>query len=121
MATEIVKKGSIGESNLVPGSFTGNYTSLSRPASNLVQLERLSTSAISFTNELQKAMQKNPTALRAAMMQPLKVQNVQNSLPLLGSINQRIGIEGAILSLRPILYYCQFNKKMSPAPVPRYM
>lgn len=114
MAGEIVKKDSVKEGNLVPGYFTGNYTSSSRGLPNTTQLQKLSTAAISFTNELQKALQQNPMALKTAMMQPVKVQNVPNSLPLLGSVTQRIGIEGALLSLRPILYYCQFSKKISP-------
>ncbi len=116
MAAEITRRNQIEVTGLVPGSFTGNYTAASRPSSNLHQLDRLSTAAISFTNELQKAIKQNPVALKAALTQPLKIQNVPNCLPLLGTINQRIGIEGAILSLRPILYYCQFSKKTSPAP-----
>ena len=116
MATELVKRDLIKETNLVPGSFTGNYTTVNRPVLNSTHLEKLSTAAVSFTEELQKTMKQNPVALRAALTQPVKVQNVPNNIPLLGSVMPRIGIEGVILSLRPILYYCQFNKKMSPAP-----
>ena len=121
MATDLVKVDSNKTSNLLPGYFTGNYTAAAanRIIPNLPQLEKLSTAAVSFTNELQKAMKQNPVALRAQLMQPVKVQNVPNCLPLTASVTQKIGVEGAILSLRPILYYCQFNKKN--APQPRFM
>ena len=115
MATDLVKVDSAKPSNLLPGYFTGNYTAAAnRIIPNLPQLERLSSAAVSFTNELHKALKQNPVALKAALMQPVKVQNVPNCLPLTASVTQKIGVEGAILSLRPILYYCQFNKKNSP-------
>ena len=116
MATDLVKIDSTKDLNLLPGYFTGNYTAVNNRISNLPQTQKLSSAAVSFTNELQRAMKQNPVALRAAMMQPAKVQNVPNCLPLTASVTQKIGAEGAILALSAALRYCQYYKKNSPAP-----
>lgn len=116
MATDLARRDSAKDLNLLPGYFTGNYTTANRTSTNIPQIQKLSSAVQSFTNELQKAMQQNPVALRAAMMQPAKVQNVSNCLPLTASVTQKIGAEGAILSLSAALRYCQYYKKMSPAP-----
>lgn len=116
MATDLVKVDTAKELNLLPGYFTGNYTAINRSLSNIPQVQKLTGAVQSFTNELQRTMQQNPAALRAAMMQPVKVQNVPNSLPLTASVTQRIGAEGAILALSAGLRYCQYYKKNSPPP-----
>ena len=116
MATDLVKRDTSKDLNLLPGYFTGNYTAANNRLSNLPQAQRLSSAALSFTNELQRAMQQNPVALRAAMQQGGKVQNMQNYLPLTASVTQRIGAEGAILALSAALRYCQYYKKNSPPP-----
>ena len=114
MAADPIKIDSEKNPNLLPGYFTGNYTAINNRISNLPT--KLSTAAVSFTNELQKLMQQNPMALRAAMQQPAQVQNVPNALPFTALVIQKIGVQGAILALSVGLRYCGFNKKMSPAP-----
>ena len=116
MSTSLAKRDSVKELNLLPGYFTGNYTVTNKTSTNIPQIQRLSNAALSFTNELQKLMQQNPIALRATMMQPVKVQNTPNALPLLGAVTQKIGTEGAILALSAGLRYCQYYKKNSPPP-----
>ena len=115
MDTDLVKRDSAKDLNLLPGYFTGNYTSANNRISNLPQAQKLSSAAQTFTNELQRAMQQNPVATKAAM-QGAKVQNVPNCLPLTASITQRIGAEGAMLALSAALRYCQYYKKNSPPP-----
>ena len=116
MAANLVKRDSAKDLNLLPGYFTGNYTAVNNRISNLPQAQKLSNAALSFTSELQRAMQRNPVALKAVMQQPAKVQNLPNCLPLTASVTQKIGAEGAILALSAALRYCQYYKKNSPAP-----
>ena len=115
MATDLVKRNLTKDLNLLSGYFTGNYTAANNRISNLPQVQKLSSAAQSFTNELQRAIQQNPAAVKAAM-QGAKVQNVPNCLPLTASVTQKIGAEGAILALSAALRYCQYYKKNSPAP-----
>ena len=116
MATDLVKRNSDKDLNLLPGYFTGNYTAANNRIASLPQVQKLSNAALSFTNELQKLMKQNPVALKALMMQPAKVQNVPNCLPLTAAVTQKIGPEGAVLALGAGLRYCQYYKKNSPAP-----
>jgi hypothetical protein len=115
MASNLVKRDSAKDLNLPPGYFTGNYTAANNRISDLPQTQKLSSAALSFTNELQKLMKQSPMALKAAL-QPAKVQNLPNCLPLTAAVTQRIGAEGAILALSAALRYCQYYKKNSPAP-----
>lgn len=116
MATDLVKIDPERKQNLLPGYFTGNYTAISNKIANVPQTQKLSNVAESFTNELQKLMKQNPAALRAALAQPAKVQNLPNCLPLTSGVTQKIGAEGAILALSAALRYCQYYKKNSPPP-----
>ena len=113
MATDLVKRDSAKDLNLLPGYFTGNYTAANRTSTNIPRIQKLSSAAQSFTDELQRAIQQNPIAVRAAI-QGGKVQNLPNCLPLTASVTQRIGAEGAVLALSAALRYCQYYKKNSP-------
>ncbi len=115
MNTDLVKRDSTKDLNFLPGYFTGNYTAKAS-SSSIPQIQKLTNAAQSFTNELQRAMQENPIVLKNTMMQPAKVQNVLNGLPLTASVTERIGAEGAILALSAALRYCQYYKKNSPSP-----
>jgi len=115
MATNLVKRDSAKDLNLLPGYFTGNYTAANNRISDLPQVQKLSNAALSFTHELLKLMEQSPMALKAAM-QPAKIQNLPNCLPLTASVTQRIGPEGAVLALSAALRYCQYYKKNSPPP-----
>lgn len=115
MSTDLTKRDLGKNLNLLPGYFTGNYAAVNRSSGSIPQIQRLTNAAKSFTDELTKLMQQNPVALRAAM-QPAKIQNLPNCLPLTASVTQKIGAEGAVLALSAALRYCQYYKKISPAP-----
>ncbi len=115
MAADLTKIDSEKDPNLLAGYFTGNYAAINRSSGSIPQIQRLTNAAESFTNELKKLMQQNPVALKAAM-QPAKIQNIPNCLPLTASVTQKIGAEGAVLALSAALRYCQYYKKNSPAP-----
>lgn len=86
--------------NLLPGSFTGNYT----PKAQLAVLEN---AAVAFSGELEKTSKKLKYGVNT------RLQNVPNCHPLTSTLAEEVGHYGLRWGRLDLL---QYYKKNSPPP-----